>query len=142
MKRNLQWAVIFMAALFSFQVLDIPPARNAVNSKTCCGKTVCMCSHAKGAHCPIRRPAHHGHSAETKKPAVPAQGLYFTKAPCASHTPKTVLRRYLNDFAIPVSSSFFSPRQQGTISVPSLDALLLLREQGIDRPPRSIPFSF
>lgn len=43
-----------LLTLFSFQVLDIPPLRNVPNPRTCCGRPVCLCTHAKGAFCPIK----------------------------------------------------------------------------------------
>ncbi len=141
MKRNFYWAVVLMTALFSFQAFDIPPARNAVNPKTCCGRAVCMCSHAKGARCHFRHGAHSGHSGEVKN-TVPRQGINFTKAPCASHAPKTTLPGYSKDFVFPALNHDFNLRPLDFIPVPAPRCFASPREQGIERPPRVLPFFF
>ncbi len=141
MSRNFYGAVILMAALFAFQSFDVPPARNAANPKTCCGRAVCLCSHAKGAHCPFRHGMHHDHSGEAPKTG-PLQGINFTKAPCASHAPKTALPEYSKDFVFPVLNHYFNLKILDFLPVPARGVLPLPRERGIDRPPRVFPVSF
>lgn len=160
-----------MLGIFTFQIFDIPPRRNIANPQTCCGRAICMCKHAKGGFCPFRHglgddvdaklggvkktPAPvgphkscHLHKTESTKPSPtvksskPTDRFTFTKAPCAANAPKSVLPQYSKDFLFPASSGKFLLMQQGTISVSSFDALLLLGEHGIYRPPRSISFSF
>ena len=137
MNRNFYGAVIFMTALFLFQSFDVPPPRNAANPKTCCGRAVCMCSHAKGAHCPFRQGTTHPHPAEAGvKAAGPLQGIHFTKAPCASHAPKTTLPEYSKDFVFPVLNRSFDLKGLDFLPVSARGVLPLPRDLGIDRPPR------
>ena len=100
-----------------------------------------MCSHAKGARCHFRHGADAGHSHGIKN-TVPRQGINFTKAPCASHAPKTALPEYSKDFVFPALNHDFNLRPLDFIPVPAHGVLPLPREQGIERPPRVLPFSF
>jgi len=164
--------VMLLAGIFTIQIFDIPPSRNMSNPHTCCGRAICMCKHAKGAQCPFRHgmsddsnmiqrvgeskvvapvASHKScHLNKTESPKMPQAaapskavgGFAFTKAPCATDAPKSVLPQYSKDFLFPASSGKFLLMPQGTIPVSSFDALLLLREHGIYRPPRSISFSF
>ena len=150
--------------IFTFQIFDIPPARNMRNPHTCCGRAICMCHHAKGAFCPFRHglsddfqegkgkdmkpalPSAHMHCHLNRTDKVPdnlkirntfpATGFAFTKAPCASDTPKTVLPEYSRDFLLPSSNHHFILILQGVIPISSFDLAPLLTSKGIDRPPR------
>ncbi len=56
MRPRTKW--IWMLTLaFAFSTLDVPPTlfRTAANPKTCCGRQICDCTHAKGAFCPLRK---------------------------------------------------------------------------------------
>ena len=72
----LRFAAHLMIAVFSLTALDVPlPLASAkLNPKTCCGRIVCQCKHAKGAACPIRQAAAQKKSSEAvqKKPAPKA----------------------------------------------------------------------
>jgi len=153
-------SVLLILAIFVFQTFDIPPSRNMPNPKTCCGRAVCMCKHEKGAFCPFRhglpedlneneiqkanlqhKSCHLHKAAEAVKTqkikdSFPITGFAFTKAPCASDAPKTVLPEYSKDFLFPTSSGHFVLAKQGSVPFSSFNALPLLREQGIERPPR------
>ncbi len=137
MRKKFHRVVILMTAVFSFQTFDMPPARNTANPKTCCGQTVCMCSHAaKGSHCSFRR---HAHVGEAKR-SLPLKEMNFTKAPCASHVPKTILPEYSKDFFLPEPGRYSGLMQSGFVFIPAPAVLPLPREQGIERPPRSLLF--
>jgi hypothetical protein len=171
-RKNLSVFIFFFVVLFTLQIFDIPPVRNSLNPKTCCGRTICMCKHGKGAACPFRHgmakgldsghqsavnktvskavPKKSCHLHQTKS-SKPSQGVKsskaserfaFTKAPCATDAPKSVLPHHSKDFLFPGSAFHFSLIQEETILSSSFDALLLLREQGIYRPPRTLSFSF
>ncbi len=147
---------LLLLVIFTFQIFDIPPVGNKPNPHTCCGRSICQCRHAPGARCPFRhglpedsmQEANSGHKSchldktkgtvETKKmaDASPIKGFAFTKAPCASDTPKTVLPEYSKDFLFPSASDHFVLTRQGTVPIFSAKTLLFLREQGIERPPR------
>lgn len=70
--------------LFSLSVPDVPAwflSSHGLNSKTCCGRQVCQCKHAKGAFCPLR--AAHDH----QKPAIPpSAGSIKMGTNCHLHT--------------------------------------------------------
>ncbi len=165
MKRKYFSIVFILTAIFALQSFDIPPVPNFFNPKTCCGKTVCLCSHAKGALCPIRQhreavskaplsPVHGGSSVAVphkachlplspkadvqKEETEKKEGqIVFGKAPCHKDAPPSVLPGFSKDFitAVPVVSSFSS--NQTTVPTAVFDARLLLWQQGIDRPPKA-----
>jgi hypothetical protein len=96
-----------LLASFTAQVMDIPPARAMPHSKTCCGRSICSCQHAKGALCPLRHKAPrvetsahkscHLKKAKVKTAPLP-QGPVFASGPCASGVPKMHLPQYAKDF--------------------------------------------
>lgn len=108
--------IALFTAVFTFQVLDVPVFLGKQNPKTCCGRVICQCTHAKGAFCPFKKSqkavlppaaetAHkHCHlpaKPEVKKEATASSERGWTKAPCASDTPKSVLPGYSRDSIIP-----------------------------------------
>lgn len=50
----MRFAIIFLLTAFTFQVSDIAPVYRPAVVKTCCGRPVCLCKHAKGANCDYR----------------------------------------------------------------------------------------
>lgn len=46
--------IILFLAVFTFQISDIAPVRRPAAVKTCCGRAICSCKHAKGAACGYR----------------------------------------------------------------------------------------
>ncbi len=141
----MRYSAFFLFVIFSFQLMDIPPARNTPNSKTCCSRLVCSCTHAKGAHCPIRSAQQRFAESRTAASA-PVQSavkqrpaVSFTKAPCHRDAPKTVKVKYAQDYdlissGIPIfylKNSFMNPHAvkfPASISIP-----------GLDPPPRLLP---
>ncbi len=154
-------SVLILLVIFNVQVFDVPPVLKVSNPKTCCGRAVCLCRHAKGEFCAIRNGQNqerqqaalhhkscHFHTVKmtTKKTQTikssrrPTRGIAFTKEPCAAEVPKSVLPQYAKDFLFPSSAGNFLFIQEGTIPSGSSDVLLLLREHGIYRPPRTFSF--
>lgn len=152
--------ILVFVVLFSLQLLDVPPVRQINNPKTCCGRVVCSCKHAKGAFCPIKHkkqlqlkvvtlneiPKSHCHlpvvksteylpgKSDVKQSSRPERLL--SKAPCASDTSKTVVPGGLRDFDfVSKYASFSSPSMQ-FIPHNALAMPILIRSTGIDRPPR------
>ncbi len=160
MKQFLCVTALFLAGAFAFQTFDIPPVRNALNPKTCCGRPVCLCKHAKDAVCPFRyereqelkvHESCHLHGNKSKdaflkdsqedEQSTP-KGINFAKAPCHSETPKSVLPGYCKDFLISISLIHFGLTWSNFSSVSFSHALPLIREQGIDHPPRILQLLF
>ena len=138
MKYPLRSFAIILAAVFTFQILDIPPVRNAFNAKTCCGRTICSCSHAKGSDCPFRHEEAHKTSHVLQKRDGKEM---FTKAPCASDEPLSLLPEYSKDFIVSTEPAHFVLTEQNIISASSINAVRFLWAQGIERPPRIFPVS-
>lgn len=149
-----------LAGLFAFQILDVPPPAAYKNSKTCCGRVICLCKHAKGAACDFKKkpalpaaetpkPAMHGHCAMKKQTPAPeavevplSQGAAtFTKAPCSSHAPASVLPRtfkdYLFVFAFSPETTLFLDYEPAFYQ----ETLPLTPVKGIEHPPRTFFFS-
>ena len=166
MKKHLaQFTLYFLTAVFAFQTVDFLPARHGVHAKTCCGRTVCQCKHAKGAFCPMRAAmnAKHAHAqpdvsahgakkachfsgghAKAKQPipALPKGTCVFSSAPCATDTPQSLLPQYAKDFFVPLTVGNFHAANEEPVLLNSRFDLPLPRAQGIDHPPRSLSFSF
>ncbi len=160
MRHSLCVAALFLAAIFTFQTFDIPPIRNALNPKTCCGRPVCLCTHAKGDPCPFRyereqelQAREHCHLPGNKSNAVSSndshageqsipKGINFAKGPCHSDASKSVLPEYSKDFLFSISPTDFYLKRLEFFSVSCFRAWPLIREQGIDHPPRIIQLLF
>lgn len=152
--------ILALIAMLSVQLLDMPPARSGHNPKTCCGRAVCLCKHAKGAFCPIKHkkqlqlkavtpnemPQPHCHLPAVKnaerlpgksdvKQSSRAERL-LSKAPCASDTSKTVVPGYSRDFDFVLKNANFSSPSMQFIPLNALAMPILIRSTGIDRPPR------
>lgn len=112
--------IALFTAVFTFQVLDVPVFLGKQNPKTCCGRVICQCTHAKGAFCPFKKSektvlppasgtAHkHCHlpaKQDTRKieTGTPSPVRGWTKAPCASDAPKSTLPGYSRDSILPVA---------------------------------------
>ncbi len=105
-----------------------------------------MCKHAPGAFCPFRHQMEE--QMEEKRGAVVTahshclfhkaskDAIGFTKAPCASDTPKTIMPQYVKDFLLPSDESHFTLSSQGMAPPSSFDALALFTGRGIEHPPR------
>jgi len=48
---QMKFLALLILMCFSFQTVDVPPAAAAKSTKTCCGRAICLCKHAKGAPC-------------------------------------------------------------------------------------------
>jgi len=148
-------AIFLFLTIFTVQIMDVPPVLQHSNPKTCCGRTICACKHAKGAFCPFRHGLHegsgqkevsrkschlHGHEAEAVSHEVtgrgPTEGLVFSKAPCSSDIPKVDLPLYSKEFVGAGLSEHFMLFKQGRVPAFSSHALPLLRAHGLERPPR------
>lgn len=169
---NLRCFAFLTTLLFTFGVLEIPPsALTRKNPKSCCGRVVCLCKHAPGAPCPVKKnkaevekPASHMHcrlkaAGPAPKPVVqaaqpghchkappkfsaPAPGAaLMTKAPCASDAPKTVLPEYSRWYELFFVKDFSPLPVSGKISREPSVFHTFPPPGGIDRPPR-ILFSF
>ena len=128
-------AALLIIAIFTFQILDVPPLPDRPNPKTCCGRAVCLCGHAKGALCPFHKTAEKSESQKIKIP-FPVKGFVFTKAPCATDAPKTVQPQYEKDFLVPAHKNYFAFVRQNVLAFSSFDALPLPAGRGIEHPPR------
>lgn len=142
--------------IFSFQILDIPPMRNAPNPKTCCGRPICLCTHAKGAfcsfraqkmkqehpiaqkHCHLPKPAGKQVAKNTEHPkAAFPQPISFSKAPCHTDAPKTaMIRGSFQDFDVLPLKGFSVHFNQEFLFLPSLKYPKLISVSAIDHPPK------
>ncbi len=158
----MRFLALTLLLAFSFQVMDIPLMRNTQKSPTCCGRTVCLCKHGKGALCPLKNghkkkstqtlSAHkHCHlpkakqlnsAARDESSKMPKGGIWFSKAPCASDTSTSVLPQYAKDYLFVNSSELFSLDEQSHLHRLPLPVMPTVRVHGIFHPPRSIFFSF
>ena len=124
--------IFSFSLLFVFQTLDVSLSR--LNSKTCCGRAICLCKHAPGIACPMKKLHNHHPSLEKEQP--PPKKKSFSKAPCNSDTPQTILVQYAKDF-LPVCLEGLSIHLP---EVPAPNVLLpsLLSQTGsaIERPPQ------
>lgn len=151
MNRNL-FAVFILtfSFLFAMQTIEISALR--ANPKTCCGRVICLCKHGAGKACPIKSglkkaaehedkhamPCHRKSApAQSVKKDIPSSGSGFTKAPCASDSPKTllpnVIKHYLTPDILPHRHSFLQTDFSSASKDPLISRLL---QMGIDRPPR------
>lgn len=125
--------VLGVLAAFCVSTLDIPASvlRSKLNPKTCCGRTICKCTHPVGAKCLFK----HNHAGEEGlKKTVPHVGL--THAPCHRTAPKAAVPGTFRDFEA-VSEVFpvIQPRveflKSSRIPFPAK-----IQSRGIERPPR------
>lgn len=145
-------ATIFLLAIFTFQSFDIPPIQHVFKPKTCCGRSICLCKHGKGALCPFK----HKTETVTKSCHFPAKAegnggalrssvqdsVSWTKAPCHSDAPKYAVAGYFKDGVVPESVNPFFFESHNPVSPALFNSPVLLRDSGIERPPRLSPFSF
>lgn len=150
-------SVLFLACLFALQITDIPPRPLTENPKTCCGRVICACTHARGARCDFRarKPAseHGAHCAMHSAKPAPADSVsekkvsaiiqkiktarrIFGKAPCHRDTPKSALPGHFNDYE---TSGRFIWRQSlppKTFLKIFSDRYAFLIDLRLDRPPK------
>ena len=97
---NIRFLSFLFLTIFAVQILEIPPAQFYRNPKTCCGRSVCLCTHPHGALCPFKHGIKNDHENHTKglaeKP-IAAKSL-LSEAPCATHSPKVITPGYFPDF--------------------------------------------
>ncbi len=115
---------ILMLAVFGFQSLNLPPLGQEENSRTCCGRPICLCKHASGNICPLCK--NKEHQLHTLKPipaakkscclpqtgqkplinkslkAIPDPKIYLSKLPCGGDDTKTTLSDNLQVFLTPL----------------------------------------
>lgn len=70
-----------------------------------------------------------------KAPLIPGKNG-FTKAPCSSDTPKSVLTSYPKDFLFTSSANQFHLKETKMLPSLLLPPPLSLRDGGIERPPK------
>lgn len=106
-----------LIAFFAFQTMASVPLAVSKNPKTCCGRSVCLCTHEKGVKCPFRhgeekavqetRPQCHLQSKEKaedvlhhmKVDAKTAEtSSRFRAAPCHSSNPESTVPGFAKDF--------------------------------------------
>lgn len=150
-------SAFFFLFVFAFQVMDIPPAKNAHNSKTCCGRMICLCKHGKGKACDFhkikketasRPETNHGscHLKAKSKPTHPnalvskenKDTVSFSKAPCGSSSPKSIVRGYSKDYIFPFNTPHLNLSLQHFSLNPESFNLPAIRENGIDHPPQGL----
>jgi hypothetical protein len=123
--------ILLFTALFTFQTFDMPPLRS--NPKTCCGRAICMCTHAPGAYCPFR---HHMEEQVKAEKSLPHGQSGFAKAPCSTDSPKTAASGYSQDFDVVPNHLSLQNFRTEPFRLPVFHFFVLLRSAGIDRPPR------
>ena len=154
----------FILTVFSFQILDVPPL-GVYRPKTCCGRAICACQHAKGALCTFRfsgrdDPAPtrnagaggmhaHCHLAQNTKAAgaaspqtvkaAPAKKMpgmrLLTQAPCHTNSPKTTLLGSARDFEAGAKTLVSPDLRVQFLPVALRNAPLRKASRRIDRPP-------
>ncbi len=137
-----------LLAIFTLQTFDLPPVRQGHNAKTCCGRAICLCKHAKDAQCPFHhkiksaKPSCHLHKENTEKAVQPIKEskskdrFVFSKAPCASDAPKSIVPGYSKDFIFPSSAPRFRLNAQNFHRAQTSNALPFIQGRGIYRPPK------
>ncbi len=142
-RENRNFILLGLLLLFTFQTFDVPPAKNHVNPKTCCGRTVCQCKHGPGVDCPFKKGIQKkscpmqetAAPVEEKKPTAEGDALW-TKAPCASDVPKTLLPNYSKNYILSVPVVHSHLVLQDFIAISSQHRLPLMRVKVLERPPR------
>lgn len=131
-------AVFAILAIFTMQVVDIPPSvlHSKTNSKTCCNRTICLCTHAKGALCPIK----HAKTKNIQETQLPVP-LKLTQAPCHRTAPKTTVPVYFRDFEMIANVIPLTPSQPELLPLAHFSMPHQASSRGIERPPRFL-FSF
>jgi len=155
-------SVLFLLAIFVFQIVEIPPPQGAVNPKTCCGRTVCLCTHAKGAFCPLkhktqkrtqqlkesnhRRHCHlevsqniHDTGSDAIQPSRETSRTFpmFKKAPCHRDAPKTTLAGTSREFILASNAGPFLKDRIENLPLSYFQFSPLLQSKKIDHPPKS-----
>jgi hypothetical protein len=129
---------LFLCLLFSWQASGAFPTSTP---KTCCGRTVCLCTHAKGAPCPFKgkaqaRKSCHLHQ-EKKSPAPPqAAGPRLNAAPCHKNTPPTLLPSSHKDYEPTAAKIFFYEIKPELLFPVFLRHAVFLTDNRLDQPPR------
>jgi len=124
------------------------------NPKTCCGRAVCQCRHAKNVQCPIRFAKKNAAPVVSKKrchlepPAAAGtekpkdfkeakrNGPLLKKAPCHSEKALLTLPSYAKDFFPDSFRIAFNGPVSYPYDFPEQASGLLSFSSGIDRPPR------
>ncbi len=127
-------AVLALSLVFSWQASGAFPMK--IQAKTCCGRSICTCTHAKGAFC------HFKHLNGARH--VPGRGLAplsqtnprWNAAPCHSPAPQTVLPTISKEFDHGISQSFSFASKPEFLILNSQKIFLPLSKPRIDRPPR------
>lgn len=108
-------ATVLMAFL-SLHFVEISPMLlrfKMPNPKTCCGRAVCLCTHAKGSFCPFKKPLPNRQDDHAHRQSIchlkgkllaahaaprPEPGLFLKKAPCHADQPKASLPNVAKEF--------------------------------------------
>ena len=104
--------IFLLIVLLSFHGFGATPVFSGKlgNPKTCCGRSVCLCTHPKGALCPFKQHVSgaHSHAAESINESQSGQGS-FKVAPCHSNQPKIMkIIAYAKSRAACNLNSFFA----------------------------------
>lgn len=114
MNKLLSAILVSFFALSSVSAVPFPVSKNP---KTCCGRSVCMCTHAKGERCPFKhggekaakqdkpschlnskmKSGHDSHHVDQVKKA-PESTSRFRAAPCHSSNPESTAPNTTKDF--------------------------------------------
>lgn len=139
---------LFLVLIFSFQNFEMTLAHFLKSSRTCCGRLVCLCQHEKGAMCPMKnvkeRVTERSHctfmevAAEANEQAVipPRPLTGFTKAPCSSDAPSTLLPGHSKEFVLGQSEEIYEEQICPEFLFEFLKQELFPYPQKIDPPPR------
>ena len=115
---------VFILSVFSLHAAEIQPLKRQAQVKTCCGRAICLCTHAPGALCPLRGDVRNASaeknlaSANKKpsccpKPSVDKKKLKknsplsadstpfrWSKPPCSSDIPSSTFPGSVPDFTV------------------------------------------
>ena len=140
---KMRFAALTLLVLFSFQILDVPIPKNLSNPKTCCGRSVCLCTHLKGAMCPFKNKMihfaeEHSHDVATSTAQAHKISPLFTPTPCHTDSPKTVLSGYVKDFELTSVEELFLNLKTESLFQSTVQTPAFLYFQTIERPPKFI----
>lgn len=130
--------VFILIAFLSFHGFEATPLFYAQfgNPKTCCGRSVCLCTHSKGAPCPFKHKVFGTYSGAHES-IQESQGdpLSFKKAPCHSEQAKTTAPSYSKDFCLFPTGLIFGFKPQERFFHSKNLILHILFDHSLDKPP-------
>lgn len=126
--------LVLLIAVFAVQIAEVPPSRMAANPKTCCGRTICRCTHAPGAKCHF----HHTRAgAGPRALKIPAPGSSFREAPCHQNSPKVAVPGWYRDYEVQQFLFIDGVLSWGAFYPLQMPAPVSLTGAVMERPPKS-----